>query len=203
MVTKTKPKRVRKPRPRKLNRLSDTPIVLRRNSDLRKLLFAHPDQVIHATKIIGHDHGPSFYTRGTRHLYLVGVTCCEPEADTRPHRNCGRGLHVGTFDWCVLRYPVECRNFSGELLATVEFRRRDIAALPRDGGYGDEFRLNGKFRVFKLRVLSVRVMDDADRERYFRAYKRPSSRGTTVVHKTLVEAEAAWAAAMAKEAGEF
>lgn len=60
-------------------------------------------------------------------------------ADTNPHEDCGRGIHVATLDWCLNQWSAGYRIF------VVQFEKDDIAAIP----YGQ----TGKFRLKRCKVV--------------------------------------------------
>ena len=61
----------------------------------------------------------------------------EPNADTDPNQDCGKGIHLATLDWCMREWK------PGYRILVMEFAAEDIACIPTGG--------NGKFRVFRCK----------------------------------------------------
>ena len=91
---------------------------------LYKLVTAALDSPMSSTKVLRYD---------------IGSVHEVPDADEDINRDCSRGLHVATLDWC-LKNRQECWR-----VMIVEFSRHDIACIPLG--------TDGKIRVRKLKVI--------------------------------------------------
>jgi hypothetical protein len=70
--------------------------------------------------------------------YKVGESY-EVEANTDPTEQCGRGLHVASFDWCAREWR------EGYRVLVLEFEAKDIACIPLG--------TDGKFRLHRATVV--------------------------------------------------
>ena len=99
------------------------------------ILLEQPGK-IQAYKLVDGDYRSPIQTSG-KLIYEIGATV-EAKADPNPNRQCAAGLNIATLPWCLANWQ------PGHRVLTVEFTKKDVAAIP----VGD-----GKFRVSKLRVV--------------------------------------------------
>ena len=111
----------------------------------RRILQYPEDTVFEAYKVSRSDGRSPMYPKV--HPIIIckrGAKLVVKDANTRPSRDCERGVNVATFDWCYntyLRFPGE-RQYKCWL---VRFTGKDIAALPNLDV--------DKFRLFRGHVV--------------------------------------------------
>ena len=81
--------------------------------------------------------------------YDIGTVVNVADANPSPTDHCGAGANVASLDWCLKEYR------SGYKIVVVEFEADDIASIP----IGTE----GKFRLYRCRVVSQIPIDDINR----------------------------------------
>jgi uncharacterized protein YjbI with pentapeptide repeats len=101
------------------------------------LMLLDQPGAIRAYKLVDSNYQSPFQSSG-KLTYHVGDTLSEPDADTDPNLDCGKGINVATLPWVMAWWRPWCR------IMLVEFTAADIAAIPS----GD-----GKFRVRRCTVV--------------------------------------------------
>lgn len=158
-----------------MKKLLGQPFVVVTNETLPYVYHMPPDTVLHAHKLINGAMGPSYRPRASTPgapaiSYAPGTTHVEPHANTLEGIRCARGLHVATWEWLQYVYVTDVSQMSGtELMAVVEFKRSDVAAFPTDRGVDWQTVHSGKFRLHRLKVLLVSVID----AKFFKIANRP------------------------------
>jgi hypothetical protein len=114
----------------------------------RSMKRAGKNRVYHAFKYT-QMFGRSPYYPHRRPVLVTepGAVLKVKRANTNPNYACGAGVNVGTKAFCVSpgrRYRFE-EPFANMFLFLVEFRKRDIACVPKRGG--------GKWRLFQCKVI--------------------------------------------------
>ena len=98
---------------------------------------------IRAYKLVNKDNvGP--FNGGI--VYNVGEKYEEKEADTDETRDCSKGLHLATLDWCLREWR------EGYKILIAEFTKKDIACIPIGS--------NGKFRVSRCKIVGEKKLKD-------------------------------------------
>ncbi len=83
-------------------------------------------------------------------VYEVGKTYTEDDYCSDEMVNCGKGLNVGTLNWC---YWNSNRNENTEFLK-CEFMAKDVAAIP--------YTTDGKFRIKKMKVVEKKTVKQVE-----------------------------------------
>ena len=98
---------------------------------------------IRAYKLVNKDNvGP--FNGGI--VYKVGKKYEEKEADTDETKDCSKGLHLATLDWCLREWR------EGYKILIAEFTKEDIACIPIGS--------DGKFRVYRFEVVGEKELKD-------------------------------------------
>lgn len=179
----------------KASKVIDTRPIVARNSTLLSMVKAHPKQVLRAFKIVRADMAPHTFRSGcdkplkavtepkqwsgnieARAVYCVGGTFVEPRANCNPNDDCGEGLNVGTYDWCMDVCTTSASTIrQTDLLMEVMFLREDVATFPRT--YGRSGSYHTKFRVKRFTVTGCRMLTEKE---WTRIEKRHSERARYV-----------------------
>jgi hypothetical protein len=108
-------------------------------------LYGILDQIgkIRAYKLVNKNN-EGIYNGGIQ--YLKGKTVKEPNADIDEQNQCGAGINLATLDWCIRGWK------EGFKILICEFTKKDIACIPIGS--------DGKFRVYKCRVVGEKKLED-------------------------------------------
>ena len=124
----------------------------------RRILQYPEDTVFEAYKVSGYDGRSPIYSK-IRPILICkrGAKLVVKDANTRPSRDCARGVNVATFDWSYHTYlrftSVGERQYKCWL---VRFTGKDIAAIPNLDVY--------KFRLFRGYVVRRVKLDKYEKE---------------------------------------
>jgi len=96
---------------------------------------------IRAYKLVKDDMSSPYAAQsgGTKWTYCIGGAYSEPDSDTSEDRECSKGIHLATLDWCIKNWR------EGWRILLAEFTAADIAAIPTA--------TDGKFRVRRCRIV--------------------------------------------------
>lgn len=135
-------------------KLSKTPFVVTAKN-IHHVMDLHPEQVIHAFKVVLKDGKPAIHARGRykgRIHYRLGKVTAQRRCNTDREQACGVGLHVATKAWCRNWWPNNLDR-AGREIFIVRFKRKDVGVVPyNDYAWPHDKRYSGKFRVYRMLV---------------------------------------------------